>query len=259
MIAARQRRSAPDRITMFSRATEISVPTGRRRPGRILLSAAFCLASVAGGGAQPARTQGDGAEDRDGGRAAAPGGAQPARTQGWVVGFGSGAAAVSFDGDPRDGAALVGFRVGYGLNRVVAPYAAGAYADVRSHGLAAFDRVTFSHVDLGVRLHLPGGRRRWVPYGDLALTFWRVNDVDKDGEPTGAHFTSAPTLSVGGGLAIYLTESWAVDVNVKAAGGAFKGVPVGHAPSGVTRGHSAAPLDLDATSVRLGVGLSWRP
>lgn len=244
---------------MFSRATEISVPTGRRRPGRILLSVAFCLASVAEGGAQPARTQGDGAEDRDGGRAAAPGGAQPARTQGWVVGFGSGAAAVSFDGDPADGAALVGFRVGYGLNHVVAPYAAGAYADVRSRGLEAFDRVTFSHVDLGVRLHLAGGRRRWVPYGDLALTFWRVNDVIENGEPTGAHFTSAPTLSVGGGLAIYLSESWAVDVNVKAARGAFRDVPVGGHSAGGTKRRSSAPLDLDAASARLGVGLSWWP
>lgn len=242
-----------------------------RRPGRVLLPAAFCLASVTAG-AQPARTQGDSTEDR--GRAAAAGGAQPARTrgdgaedrdraaapqQGWVFGFGSGAAAVSFDGDPTDGAALVGFRVGYGLNRVVAPYAAGAYADVRSRGLEAFDRVTFTHVDLGVRLHWAGGRRRWVPHGDLALTFWRVDDVVRNGEPTGARFTSAPTLSVGGGVAVHLSESWALDVNVKAAGGAFEGVPVGLAPPGGTRGHSAAPLDIDAASVRLGVGLAWRP
>lgn len=240
---------------MFSRATQISTPNGSRRPGCILLSAAFCLASVAGAYAQPARTHGDGAEDRD----QAPAGAQPARTQGWVFGFGTGAAAVSFDGDPTDGGALVGFRVGYGLNGIVAPYAAGAYADIRSRGLEAFDRVTFTHVDLGVRLHLDGGRRRWVPHGDLALTFWRVNDVVKDGEPTGAHFTSAPTLSVGGGVAVHLSESWALDVNVKAAKGAFDDVPVGRTPPGGSRGHSAAPLDLDAASVRLGVGLSWRP
>ena len=240
---------------MFSRATRYRHRPGNRRPGCILLPAALCLAAVVGVGAQPARTQGDGAEGRD--QAAA--GAQPARTQGWVFGFGSGAAAVSFDGDPTDGAALVGFRVGYGLNRIVAPYAAGAYADVRSRGLEAFDRVTFTHVDLGVRLHLDGGGRRWVPHGDLALTFWRVNDVVKDGEPTGAHFTSAPTLSVGGGVAVHLSESWALDVNVKAAGGGFDDVPVGRAPPGGSRGHSAAPLDLDAASVRLGVGLSWRP
>lgn len=209
-------------------------PSARPRWNCILLATLFSLASVTAG-------------------------AQPARTQGWVVGFGSGAAAVSFDGDPADGAALVGFRVGYGLNRVVAPYAAGAYADVRSRGLEAFDRVTFSHVDLGVRLHLPGGRRRWVPHGDLALTFWRVNDVVKDGEPTGAHFTSAPTLSVGGGLAVHLSESWAVDVNVKAARGAFRDVPVGGHSAGGTNRRSSAPLDLDAASARLGVGLSWWP
>lgn len=231
-------------------------PSGSRpsRPGRFLLPAAVCLASAAGAGAQPIRTHGDGAEDR--GRTAPP---QPVQTQGWVFGFGSGAAAVSFDGDPTDGAALVGFRVGYGLNRVVAPYAAGAYADIRSRGLEAFDRATFTHVDLGVRLHWAGDRRRWVPHGDLALTFWRVDDVVRNGEPTGARFTSAPTLSVGGGVAVHLSESWALDVNVKAAGGAFEGVPVGRAPPGGHGGHSAAPLDIDAASVRLGVGLAWRP
>ena len=64
----------------------------------------------------------------------------------------------------------MGLRIGYGLNRIVTPYFGGEYADIRSRGLEAFDRMTFAHVDLGVRLHLAGGRRRWVPYGDLALT-----------------------------------------------------------------------------------------
>ena len=104
----------------------------------------------------------------------AVGSAQPARTQGWVLGLGSGAVAVSFGSDPGDGAALVGFRLGYGLSRIVTPYLGAAYADIRSRGLEAFERVTLSHVDLGARLHLAGGRRRWVPYADLALTFWRV-------------------------------------------------------------------------------------
>ena len=209
--------------------------SSRSRWGRILLPVLFCLASVTGGGAQPARTQG------------------------WVLGLGSGAAAVSFGGDPGDGAALVGLRIGYGLNRVVTPYLGGAYADIRSRGLEAFDRMTFAHVDLGARLHLAGGRRRWVPYGDLALTFWQVSDVLKNGEETAADFTSMPTFGVGGGLAIYLSESWALDVNVKAARGTFRDVPVGNIRAGGTSRHSGTLFHLDAASTRLGIGVSWWP
>ncbi len=212
-----------------------TVVSSRSRWGRILLPVLFCLASVTGGSAQPARTQG------------------------WVLGLGSGAAAVSFESDPGDGGALVDLRVGYGLNRIVTPYLGGAYADIRSRGLEAFDRVTFAHVDLGVRLHLADGRRRWVPYGDLALTFWQVSDVVRNGEETAADFTSVPTFSAGGGVAIYLSESWALDVNVKAAKGTFRDVPLGNIAAGGTSRHSGALLQLDAASTRLGVGVSWWP
>ena len=173
---------------------------------------------------------------------AAEAGAQPATTQGWAFGLGTGAATVSFGSGPGDGAALVGLWMGYGLNRVVAPYLGGAYADIRSRGLEAFDRLTLSHVDLGVRLHL-AGRRRWVPYGDVALTFWRISDVLRNGHPITAHLTSAPTLGVGGGIAVYLSESWALDVNVKTSRSTLSG----------------GALPLDAASSRLGVGFSWWP
>ena len=205
------------------------MPSSRSRWGRILFPVLFYLASVTEGSAQPARTQG------------------------WVFGLGSGTTAVSFESDPVDRAALVGLRIGYGLNRIVTPYLGAEYADIRSRGLEAFDRMTFAHVDLGVRLHLAGGRRRWVPYGDLALTFWQVSDVLKNGERTTSDFTSMPTFSLGGGLAIYLTESWALDVNVKAAKGTFRDVPVGNIPAGGTSRHSGTGLHLDAKSARLSV------
>ena len=64
---------------------------------------------------------------------------------------------------------------------------------------------------------------------------------------------------VGGGLAIYLTESWALDVNVKAAKGRFRDVPVGNIPAGGTSRRSGTGLRLDAKSARLSVGVSWWP
>ena len=179
--------------------------------------------------------------------------------QGWVFGLGSGAATVSFEGDRGDGAALVDLRIGYGLNGIVTPYLNGAYADIRSPRLEGFDRMTFSHVDLGVRLHVAAGSRRWVPYGDLALTFWRVSDVLKSGERTTTDFMSMPTFSVGGGLAIFVSESWALDVSFKAAEGTFRNVILANTPAGGTSGRSGTVLHLDAASVRLGVGLSWWP
>ncbi len=204
----------------------------RSRLGRILLPVLFCLACVVEGGAQPARTQG------------------------WMVGAHSGAAFVSFGSDPADGAALVGARIGRGLNPVVVPYVGVAYATIESRGLKAFDSVTFGYVDLGVRLHLARGPRRWVPYGDLALTFWPVTDVIEDGE-RGADFTGMPTLGVGGGLLVYLSEARALDANVKWGRGTFEDVPAGDVPPHGTRGRPAALLDLDAASVRLAVGISW--
>ena len=204
----------------------------RSRLGRILLPVLFCLASVVEGGAQPSRTQG------------------------WVAGVHSGAASVSFGSDPADGAALVGARLGRSLNPVVAPYVGVAYAAIESRGLEAFDSVTFSYVDLGVRLHLAHGPRRWVPYGDLALTFWPVTDVIANGERA-ADLTGMPPLGVGGGLLVYLSEARALDVNVKWGRGTFEDVPAGDVPAHGARGRPDALLDLDAASVRLAVGITW--
>ena len=187
------------------------------------------------------------------------GGRMERSPQGWVLGLDFGAMAVSFESDPGDGAALVGFRIGYGLDKNVTLYLGGAYADIESRGLEAFDNLTFEHVDLGVRLNLPGGRRRWVPYGDVAFTFWPVSDFLKNGERTTTDFTSMPTFSAGGGLVIYLSEAWALDVNVKAGEGTFKDIPVGNIAAGGTSRRLDTPLDLDATSARLSIGFSWWP
>jgi len=208
------------------------LPLTRSRPGRVISPVLFCLAC------------------------AIEGSAQPSRTQGWMAGVHSGAASVSFGSDPADRAALVGARIGRGLNPVVAPYVGVAYASIESRGREVFDTVTFGYVDLGVRLHLARGPRRWVPYGDLALTFWPVTDVIEDGE-RGADFTGMLPLGVGGGLLVYVSEARALDVNVKWGRGTFEDVPVGAVPPHGSRGRPNALFDLDAASVRLAVGISW--
>ena len=91
------------------------------------------------------------------------------------------------------------------------------------------------------------------------LRFWRVSDVLKSGEPSSTDFMSIPTFSVGGGLAIFLSESWALDVNFKAAAGTFRNVIPANTPAGGASRRSGTALPLDAASVRLGVGFSWWP
>lgn len=205
----------------------------RSQFGRILLPFLFCLGCVVESGAQPAGMQG------------------------WTLGLDSGATVVSFGRDPGDGAVLVGVRIGHGLNRIVTPYLGMSYGTIDTPGLEAFDKVKFGHVDLGTRLHLAGGRRRWVPYGDVALTFRLVTDVLYAGEWTAADFTSGPILSLGGGIAVFVSEAWAIDVGVKKGRGSFEDFPAGDLPAGGTSGHESLPPDLDAASVRLRVGLSW--
>ena len=180
-------------------------------------------------------------------------------TEGWTFGFDLGGAAISLEHKPNDRAGLVGARVGYGLNRIVTLYLSAYETDVDVPEFDAFDKVTFGHIDLGVRLHLANSRRRWVPYGDLAVTLWPVSDVLKNGERTTTDFGGRANSSLGGGLAIYLSEAWALDVNVKRSTGGFKDVEVGNISGGGSSEHSHTFLDIWAESVRFTVGVSWWP
>ena len=185
--------------------------------------------------------------------------AQQSTTEGLVVGLDFGGATVSFENGPRDSAGLVGGRIGYGFNRIFTAYVAVYEADVDVRKFDGFDKVTFGHLDLGMRLHLANSRRRWVPYGEATITIWPISDVLEHGEQTTTDFTGLPTSSLGGGLAIYLSDGLALDVNFKAAKGLFIDVPVGNILAEVREQHVHTFLDLGAESARFTVGVSWWP
>ena len=185
--------------------------------------------------------------------------AQRSTTQGWVFGFDLGGAAVSFENKPSDGAGLVGARIGYGLNKIVTVYLDAYETDVDVRGFDPFDKVTFGHVDLGLRLHLSNSRRRWIPYGDVAVTSWPLSDVLKNGERTTTNFTGRPPYSLGGGLAIYLSDALALDLNIKGGRGGFRDVEVGNLSAAEASEHSHEFIDITAESVRFTVGVSWWP
>ena len=185
--------------------------------------------------------------------------AQLSTTQGLVIGLDVGRATVSLGELPEDGAGLVGARIGYGFNRIFTAYVGVYETDVDVREFEGFDTLTFGHLDIGMRLHLANSRRRWVPYGDLTITMWPVSDVLKRGEQTTTDFRGLPTSGVGGGLAVHLSDAWALDVNVKTASGLFKDIPVGNIVNEGREHHAHTFLDLGARSARFTVGLSWWP
>ena len=182
---------------------------------------------------------------------AAPLSAQQSTTRGVTLGLDLGGAGISFEGGESDSGGNGGLRIGYGLNRIVTLYAAfhGSQLDIQN--FTQFDEVKVGHVDVGVRLNLANSRRRWVPYGDIALTPRVVSATVVEGtERRTANFNGG-ALTVGGGLAFYLTESWALDVNLKWSSGEFSQVDLGSV--------ALQNLDIDSQSGRFSLGVSWWP
>ena len=181
----------------------------------------------------------------------APAEAQRSTTRGFTLGLDLGASGIAFEGNDADSGGNVGLRVGYGVNRIVTLYAAFQGANLDIDNFTQFQKVTVGHVDLGVRLHIASSRRRWVPYGDVALTPRVVSaDVVNNDEVNTVDF-SGSSLTLGGGLAVYLAEAWALDLNVKWSGGEFTEVDLGSVV--------LENLDIDATSGRITLGVTWWP
>ena len=178
--------------------------------------------------------------------------AQLSQAQGLVVGLEVGGAVVTFENQPRDRAGIVGARAGYGFNRALTPYLGIYEADVDTPGFQAPDKVTLGHVDLGVRLHLPNDRH-WIPYVDPAWTL-RIVQLSRENVGRDTRDFSGPGFSLGGGLAVYLSDTWALDLNLKWGKGQFRRVPVGdRTVEGPRR------LDFNAESARFIVGFLWWP
>lgn len=176
---------------------------------------------------------------------------QESTTRGLSLGLDLGGAGISFEGGERDEGGNGGVRVGYGLNRIVTLYAAFQGSNLDIENFTGFEEVTVGHVDLGVRLHIADSRRRWVPYGDVALTPRVVSaKVIEDDEEYTARFSGA-SLTLGGGLAFYLSEAWALDVNLKWSGGEFNEVDLGSV--------AVQNLDIDSASSRITLGGTWWP
>jgi len=187
------------------------------------------------------------------GVAATPAAAQRSTTRGWNIGAHLQGASLTVEDDDPSGGGGLGVRVGYGFNRNFTGYieADGITFDVENPALEGEWRM--GHVDLGVRYNFANSLRRWIPFlegaiGGRAVT---VKDATSDGEDVGEVKFSGGALSLGGGVSFFTSEKFAIETLVKFSGGTFEQIDVGNV--------SVRDLDVEASSFRFKLGVSWWP
>jgi opacity protein-like surface antigen len=182
--------------------------------------------------------------------------AQASTTRGFTVGLHFGGTSLRVEGDDieRSSGGGGGIYVGYGVNRrfTIFAQADGARFDEQDTGDIEGEW-TLGHFDLGVRFNFANSLRRWVPFLQGALGYRTVTVSDpvvNDNLVSEASFSGAG-LTLGGGVDFYLSESWALDLQLLWTGGEFTTVTVDNV--------SVSGLDVDANSSRINLGVSWWP
>ncbi len=181
---------------------------------------------------------------------------QKSTTRGLNLGVHLLAASLSVEDGDADGGGGLGFRVGYGLNRIVTLYFEADGVSVDSEVSEPFQGTwTLGHADLGARFHFANTLRSWVPYLDVAIGGRGASVKDVTVAATGARLGdisfSGGSFSFGGGIYAYFSQSFALDVGLKFSGGEFNEVKLGTV--------SLNNQDIDANSTRFKVGVVWWP
>src|SRR5689334_18646022 len=165
---------------------------------------------------------------------------------------------VTLTGDDVDGTFKTNFgpgagvMVGYGFNRTFSGFAS---VDLAKQGMSGDIGGNFGlrHIELGARANLPYGSVSTVPYltasyGQRALGA-RVTD-DFEGTEYDMRLTGG-MFGVGGGLEHVLSPTLAVDGGLAVAFGRFNHSEIA--------GESSSLAVNGTTSVRLRIGMTWRP
>lgn len=187
---------------------------------------------------------------------AAPGHAQSSTTRGLSLGLSLQGASLAIEGGDAQGGGGAGIRIGYGFNRRFTGFLRSDVAEVEVDDRGSDIRGDWrmAHVELGLRFHFANSLRRWVPYLEAAVG-GRAVEVDNarvsgDGDIDRVDFNGS-VFSLGGGLGLHFTQTLALDVGVAVGSGEFNEIDIGTV--------AVQGLDLDATSVRLNLGLTWWP
>jgi hypothetical protein len=185
--------------------------------------------------------------------AATPAAAQRSTTRGFNIGAHLQAASLKVEDDEPSGGGGAGIRVGYGFNRTLTGYVEldGITFDVENPELEG--EWTMGQVDFGLRYNFANSQRRLIPFLDAAIggRAVSVEDATSEGEDAGKVTFSGGAFSLGGGVSFFTSEKFAVETLVKFTGGKFEQIDVGDV--------SVRNLDIDASSFRFKLGVSWWP
>lgn len=145
------------------------------------------------------------------------------------------------DSDAESGPGA-GLALGWGVSRTITLFARGSGANISMVDFS--DTYTLAHFDLGARFNLRGPEARVLPYLTAAVS-GRSAGLDIAGDL----FTiTGVGPSFGGGLAVFMSPSAALDLGVLWTAGSFTEAEY--------RGMKET-VDLSATSARVSVGVSW--
>jgi len=147
--------------------------------------------------------------------------------------------------DESDTGGGLGLQIGYGFSPLVTIFLGANRASMDSDDVE--DAYALWHVDLGTQLNFQSGRSAAVPYGVIALSARQVKFETNGGD---INFNGGG-VTLGGGIKYFLAPEFALDLGLTGTFGPFNNIEAG----GIT-------VDIDninATSVRLGLGLSFFP
>lgn len=138
---------------------------------------------------------------------------------------------------------------GWGFNSHFALFLDAAAANIDGGG----DDYTLSHVDIGARYHFGASANALRPYLEASFTgrTAALDDQNVEGNDDVDIDLSGPAFTVGGGILYFFKPGWAFNAHAKWSFGTFSRVRVENI--------TADGLDVDATSGRLAVGVSWFP
>lgn len=176
--------------------------------------------------------------------------AQQSTTRGLHVGLHLEGGSLSIDGQASADEGGAGFRIGYGVNRIVTLFLdlSGSAVDL-SNPAPLSGSWELGYADLGLRVHFADARRRWVPYAEGAVGTRAVSADLASGNGSQRVSFSGGTVTVGGGLNVYLSQNWALDTNVRWSKGDFSDVTIGDI--------SVTGSAVSADSARLKFGVLW--
>jgi hypothetical protein len=152
------------------------------------------------------------------------------------------------DDDTESGGGLSIFG-GWGFTPQLALFIEGSAASLDTEG----DSWTLSHGDLGLRYHFTGATRKFVPFVQGAFTarMASIDDIEFEGDDDVDIEITGTGLTLGGGFLYFFNRNLGLSTDLKWTTGEFDKVKVGSV--------SVEDLDIDATSSRLNLGLTWFP